>query len=52
MSVQNNDGIERDRIVDKITLLLRERSTEEIGLIHNLIQDVLKVFDFNASKKK
>jgi len=44
-SVKNNTGLEKDKLIDKISVLLRERNITEIELVHNLITDLFKVVD-------
>ena len=41
----NMNPSEKDKLVDKIKLLLMERDVKEVQLVHNLINDLLKVFD-------
>lgn len=44
-SMGKKAGVEKDKLVDKISLLLRTRNLKEVTLVHNLINDLLKVID-------
>jgi transcriptional regulator with XRE-family HTH domain len=42
---RKTDTLDKEKLADAITLLLKSRSVEEIKIISKLIEDVLRVFD-------
>ncbi|MFI8714525.1 helix-turn-helix domain-containing protein [Brevibacillus brevis] len=50
-SGMDKEKLQKDQLIDKITLKLEDRDSTEIKTIHNLVNDVIKAFDSPRKSK-
>ncbi|KQX67237.1 MULTISPECIES: helix-turn-helix domain-containing protein [unclassified Paenibacillus] len=43
--LQSKDQVEKDRLIDYLTHILRDRNLREVSTVTRLIEDVLKAYD-------
>jgi transcriptional regulator with XRE-family HTH domain len=50
--VENKEQLKKDKLIDLISLKLKERDLSEIETIYTLIQEVLKAIDIHSKPNK